>query len=583
MIDRSKQTAVPTPSSAALRLKRSLRAGASVLALAVAGFGAGMVQPDFAAGYTIDGGRTETVPGSHPSGWQIDSLYVGTNGKGTLIINSGAQVTVLNNIYLGGIDYLPGDIGVITVDGPGSILTVGYDFMVGKMFYGILTITNGGTVSSVRGFINGNVTVEEGSTWANSGYLWVGTNQGKGTLTIRSGGSVSSNGGSIYSGSGVTVDGTGSVWANTGELQMGIHKAGKTMLTVSNNGIVMADDVLLDTYNDNSNDPTSTAINIGAAAGEEAKKAGKLQANTVKFAAFSKTDSNGINFNHTDDNYSFDPSISGGGYINQIHGTTILTGDNSQFRGRVAITGGVMQLGDGGTTGDLGSASINTGTDETLKGVLIFNRSNSMAVSGIISGTGNVVQQGSGTTVLTSDNTYSGGTILDGGTLSVSREANLGDTAGALSFNGGTLQITGTDFQSTGRTITWGSEGGGFDIADAGNVFTVGQNLGAGGALTKKGAGMLVLSGKNTYKGGTTITAGTLQIGTGGASGWIEGDVANDGALVFNRNDAVEFDGNISGTGSVTQDGTGKLTLSGNNSYGDTYLNAGVISVEQEE
>ncbi|KAB2707909.1 autotransporter-associated beta strand repeat-containing protein, partial [Brucella intermedia] len=160
---------------------------------------------------------------------------------------------------------------------------------------------------------------------------------------------------------------------------------------------------------------------------------------------------------------------------------------------------------------------------------------------------------------------------------------NLGDTAGALTFNGGTLQITGTDFQSTGRTINWGSEGGGFDIADANNVFTVSQNLGAGGALTKLGAGTLVLSGKNTYKGGTTITAGTLQIGTGGASGWIEGDVANDGALVFNRNDAVEFDGNISGTGSVTQNGAGTLTLSGNNSYGDTYFNAGVISVGQEE
>ncbi|MDL2201334.1 hypothetical protein CN884_20855 [Ochrobactrum sp. 30A/1000/2015] len=68
MIDRSKQIAMPTPSSAALRFKRSLRAGASILALAVAGFGAGVVQPAFAASYTIDGGRTETVPGDHDSG-----------------------------------------------------------------------------------------------------------------------------------------------------------------------------------------------------------------------------------------------------------------------------------------------------------------------------------------------------------------------------------------------------------------------------------------------------------------------------------------------------------------------------------
>jgi len=259
--------------------------------------------------------------------------------------------------------------------------------------------------------------------------------------------------------------------------------------------------------------------------------------------------------------------------------TWSLTGRSESW----TIKQGVLQIGDGGTQGEI-TGTVNTGLDASTKGTLAFNRSDPMLFGGLISGTGNVRQLGDGTTVLTSDNTYSGGTILDGGTLSVSREANLGDTAGALSFNGGTLQITGTDFQSTGRTITWGSEGGGFDIADANNVFTVRQTLGAGGALTKLGAGTLVLSGTNTYKGGTTVSDGILQLGDGTTDGSILGAVdLNGGALVVANQGTTVLDGNISGTGSVTQDGTGKLTLSGNNSYGDTYLNAGVISVEQEE
>ncbi|KAB2715445.1 autotransporter-associated beta strand repeat-containing protein, partial [Brucella intermedia] len=270
-----------------------------------------------------------------------------------------------------------------------------------------------------------------------------------------------------------------------------------------------------------------------------------------------------------------------GFYRNEKTGTSTwsLTGRSESW----VIKEGVLQIGDGGTKGEI-TGTVNTGPDANNKGTFAFNRSDAILFGGLISGTGNVRQLGGGTTVLTSDNTYSGGTILDGGTLSVSREANLGDTAGALTFNGGTLQITGTDFQSTGRTINWGSEGGGFDIAAAGNVFTVGQNLGAGGALTKLGAGTLVLSGTNTYKGGTTVSDGILQLGDGTTDGSILGNIVlGGGDLVVANQGATVLDGNISGTGSVTQDGTGKLTLSGNNSYGDTYLNAGVISVGQEE
>ena len=54
--------------------------------------------------------------------------------------------------------------------------------------------------------------------------------------------------------------------------------------------------------------------------------------------------------------------------------------------------------------------------------------------------------------------------------------------------------------------------------------------------LTKAGTGTFTLSGTNTYTGGTTISAGTLQIGNGGNSGSVSGDIIDNGLLAFNRN-----------------------------------------------
>ena len=74
-----------------------------------------------------------------------------------------------------------------------------------------------------------------------------------------------------------------------------------------------------------------------------------------------------------------------------------------------------------------------------------------------------------------------------------------------------------------------------------------------------------MLTGANTYTGGTTINAGTLQIGDGGTGGSIVGDVVNNARLAFNRSDAYAFGGAISGTGSLQQSGTGTTVLTGAN------------------
>ncbi len=94
---------------------------------------------------------------------------------------------------------------------------------------------------------------------------------------------------------------------------------------------------------------------------------------------------------------------------------------------------------------------------------------------------------------------------------------------------------------------------------------------GAGGiigtaGLTKDGPGKLTIVNSNTYSGGTYITNGTVQLGNGGTSGSISGPVNNDGVFVFNRSDAITFNG-INGAGSIEQRGTGILTVGGANSY----------------
>ncbi len=76
--------------------------------------------------------------------------------------------------------------------------------------------------------------------------------------------------------------------------------------------------------------------------------------------------------------------------------------------------------------------------------------------------------------------------------------------------------------------------------------------------MSKTGNGTLVLSGSNSYGGGTTIAAGVLQIGNGGTLGSLTGNVVDNAALIFNRSDNSTFIGAINGSGSVLQAAPGR-------------------------
>src|SRR5260370_24020142 len=79
-----------------------------------------------------------------------------------------------------------------------------------------------------------------------------------------------------------------------------------------------------------------------------------------------------------------------------------------------------------------------------------------------------------------------------------------------------------------------------FDRSDA---VTFGGVISGTGSLVQLGSDTLTLTGNNTYSGGTTISTGTLQLGNGGTSGSITGNVADNGNLAFDRSDAVTIVG----------------------------------------
>lgn len=113
-------------------------------------------------------------------------------------------------------------------------------------------------------------------------------------------------------------------------------------------------------------------------------------------------------------------------------------------------------------------------------------------------------------------------------------------------------------------------------------VATIASELTGAGLLNKEDGGALILTGENSYSGGTTVSAGVLQIGDGGKTGSIWGDVSNGGTLAFKRSDDVSFGGAVSGDGTLAQLGAGVLSLTGDSSAfaGVTEVRAGTLAID---
>ena len=145
---------------------------------------------------------------------------------------------------------------------------------------------------------------------------------------------------------------------------------------------------------------------------------------------------------------------------------------------------------------------------------------------------------------LLGSNTFSGLTTVSGGTLQVGNGGGSGSLGGSGVLDNGSLV-----FSRTGSLV--------FSPVINGN-----------GSLAETTAGVLTLLGNNLFSGGTTISAGTIQLGNGGSSGGLLGNVAvaAGGALVLDRSDNASMAFSLSGPGSLVKIGGDTVTLTGNSS-----------------
>lgn len=224
--------------------------------------------------------------------------------------------------------------------------------------------------------------------------------------------------------------------------------------------------------------------------------------------------------------------ISGLGSLVKSGTNTFTLAANNTYSNGTTVSAGTLQIGNGGTAGSIIGDVINNAT-------LTFKRSDAYVFGGNISGTGAVNQAGSGTLTLIGTNTCSQITTIKSGTLQVGDGTTAGQISGDIANSGALV------FNLPATTQTY-----------------MGAVSGTG-SFIKTGSGTQVLAGNSTYTGGTTILAGALQIGCGGTSGNIVGNITNTSSLVFSRSDSFSFTGNVSGGGTLTQAGPGTVVLSG--------------------
>lgn len=241
-----------------------------------------------------------------------------------------------------------------------------------------------------------------------------------------------------------------------------------------------------------------------------------------------------------------------------IHSLNLTTPNNVTIGGANVLT-----LSAGLVNGpSAGNNTINTalvlGTDQTWAN----NSANSLVVNSNISGAhALIVNSGGANILLTTSNTYSGGTVINAGTLTLGSPINTLAVSGAVTVNGGTLDL-GANSDTVGAvSLTNGAISGTSGTLTASSYYvengTVTASLAGGAILTKGNTGTVLLSGANTYSGLTTASAGVLQLGSASALGAGPAYIQNGASLDLNgQTTGVAFgDSNGGGNAGFTGDG----------------------------
>ncbi|CCD84168.1 putative Outer membrane autotransporter [Bradyrhizobium sp. ORS 285] len=375
----------------------------------------------------------------------------------------------------------------------------------------------------------------------------------------------------------------------------------------------------------------SSDANLGAASGGLSFGGGTLQV----LAGFSSArnitlNAGGGSFDTNGNNAALSGTITGSGGLTKLGaGILTLTGVTS-YAGDTFISGGTLRTGASGVLSVASSYMIASGatldidgTGQTIGGLggsgnVLLGSNGSLAVgdnggatvfSGAISGSGTFDKSGPGVLTLSGTNTYTGPTIVDGGTLRAGAAGAFAPLSSVEVDNGGTLDLNG--FNQTIASLT----GGGAVLLGAGTLTSGGDNsstsytgtISGSGGFTKVGTGTMRLDGPTTYTGQTTISAGSLQAGASGVlasasafmiasgatldlNGFDQsiGSLAGNGNVLLGaatltaggNNGSTTFSGAITGSGGFTKTGSGRMTLTGTNNYtGATIINGGVLDI----
>jgi len=311
--------------------------------------------------------------------------------------------------------------------------------------------------------------------------------------------------------------------------------------------------------------------------------------------------------------------ITGSGTLQKTGAGTLAVSANNTFTGPTYILGGNISLGggtanqyglgvgpggNGNTTLTISNATLTMFSDSGSYDTCYWNVIVPTNATATIYGDDRVNLYGTLTGGGTLNfNVYYVRTELDGnwstftgqlnlGTDSAGGDFRIGNSAGYANASVNLADYIYAYHITAGAAVSLGSLTGGTYSHLTGTAWTIGaKNLDStyagsinGNSLTKVGTGTLTLSGNtNNYSGTTTISAGTLQIGSGGTAGTIgTGAITDNATLAFNRSDVITDTnfGIISGAGNLVKRGAGMLTLSKAHIFsGATTIEAGTLAL----